>query len=227
MEFLTPDKGIRIAQQRLPRIECEVAAHRDFPCSVDFAWQPGQPLGPIEYEPPLYWWVQADDEMIVCGYCLYHYQDTNHRHDFTGLAIIEDRRSGQRFTALRSHYDIVVHRVAKLDQVYRVEEGAHPIVLGRSRPGYSRWLPDWHLQESGCISDPNRAKSWGEIRKRFAPAVTLPIDWDDKYLYTYSDKYFQKWCRLFDDQRPRVTRGLLYQDPKSFLAAVIGLGRVV
>lgn len=226
MEALPPEEGLGIAHRWLPRLECEVATFRDFPCSIDFAWRQGQPLGPFEYEPPLYWWVKQDADLTVCGYCVYHFADTNHRHDFTGLVLFVDNRSEETLVALRSHFDLPIYRVSNGSQVYRIEEGAHPIALGRCRPDYSRWLPKWRLIPENCLTHPGNQLAWSEIRKRFAPAVTLPVDWDDKYLYTFADTHLQEWCGLFPDRRLRVTRGLIYNDPKSFLLACRQLGRI-
>lgn len=224
MEFLSPDKGLRIAQKWLPRIECEVAAFLDFPCSIDFS---GQAWGePFELSPPLYWWSQEDRELLVCGYCVYHARDISHRHDFTGLVYFYDKTEQQKYFALRSHFDIKVHQVEKSGPVFRIEQGAHPIVLGRSRPGCSRWLPNWQLRETTCISHPDHRDAWQKIRSLFAPAVTLPIDWDDTYLNVYADKYLQRWCQLFGDTKPRETRGMIYRDPKGFLTAVKRLNRL-
>jgi hypothetical protein len=198
MEETKPRMGrMRDVEKYCPTFSFEIGSVYDFPSTInlgDFC---------VDARPTIYSHLRWDCEWLYAYYCIYHYRDNHHRHDFTG--VMSAYYNGQyHCSVLRDHFRLVLHLPSDGMPVFTVREGTHSIVHYDPRFDKNLFVPAWRFDEIMLGGAGTRA--W--LQEKIGPWATPPWLWDDTKLKT----------RIVRDHVRReyglkTTRGLLWSNP--------------
>lgn len=176
-----------------PTLQFEIRDKYDFPSSLNM----GEFF--VDPNPTLYCHLKWDREWVFAYYCVYHYKDNHHRHDFTG--VMSAYHNGvYHCSVTRDHFRLRLHTAGL--PVFTVRAGSHSIVSFDTQFRVSQYTPAWRYDTRLLAEKQN----W--LEGAVGPWATPPWLWDDTKL---KSRIVRQYVR--ERHNLATTRGLIWDNP--------------